>query len=292
MPIPTLSVLTLILLSGIAPTPERRVCPGADFLSAIPRPYADPFTAVPKIEALRRLHPSCVELDIAAAREGAAAGVLDTTREARRASLEGAVAAARAALADDSTRADTHYWLAATLGLEADITDGRSKISFAREAYTQAERALEIDSLQAGAHHVIGRLHWGAKHLSRINRLIARALGLGAVLHEASWQSAEYHLRLAARLDPRDLVNQVELAKFLMERGERKEGRRILQAVAARTPENPLDAHYVREAQRLLSGRGDVAWLRDGHARNVGAPVDSGEQAPVPRGDSEAGSRS
>ncbi len=227
-------------------------CPTPAAWAAVPAPYADPLAAAPALEALRRLHPGCLELDLAAAREGAAAGILDTTRAARLARLQDAVKAARAAMAIDSSGADTHYWLAATLGLEADASHGRAEIKLAREAWAQAERTLQIDSMNAGAHHIIGRLHAGVERLSLADRLIARALGLGRVLHGASWQSAERQLRLAAKLDPGMLVNQVELAKLLISRGKEEEGDAILRSVAGLTPHNRLDAYYVHEAAEVL----------------------------------------
>jgi hypothetical protein len=227
-------------------------CPTPAAEPSVPARYADPFAAVPALDKLRKEHPGCVELDLAAAREGAAAGILDSSRDGKLAWLQGAVSAARAALADDSSRADTHYWLAATLGLVADNAPGRAKIVAAREAWKQAERTLAIDPMNAGAHHIIGRLHAGVERLPWVQKLIARALGLGAVLRTASWKSAEDELRLAARLDPESLVDQVELAKLLRDRGRVAEGDSILRDVAARTPRNPLDAYYVNEAGELL----------------------------------------
>lgn len=245
--------LWLLLLAAPASPGTPPTCPTAAEMASVPAPYVDPFAAVPALDTLRKKHPGCIKLDIAAAREGAAAGILDSIHDERMAWLRGAVSAARAALALDSTRADTHYWVAATVGLEADNSGGRTKIDLAREAWMQAKRTLAIDSMNAGAHHIIGRLHAGVERLPWPEKLIARALGLGPVLRRASWKSAEHEFRLAVELDPTSLVDRIELAKLLIERGKRAEGDSILQAVAARTPHNQLDAYYVREAGKLLS---------------------------------------
>lgn len=253
--LPVLSLVAVPWTTSAVPVPSPGSCPSPSTMAAVPARYAAPLTAATMLDSLRALHPGCLTLDLAAAREGAAAGVLDSTRDARMARLKSAVSAARAALADDSTRADTHYWLAATLGLEADAAHGRTKIRLARKAWAQAVRTLQIDPENAGAHHIMGRLHAGVERLPWVEKLIARALGLGAVLRSASWKGAEDEFRLAGRLDPNMLTNKIELGKLLIERGRVAEGDSILRDVAGRTPKNQLDAYYVREAKDLL-GRG------------------------------------
>ncbi len=250
--LPLLLLVATPVAAGAAPLPVPEGCPAASSMAKVPARYVAPLTAAPMLDSLRALHPGCLALDLDAAREGAAAGVLDSTRDARMARLKNAVIAARAALADDSTRADTHYWLAATLGLEADASGGRTKIKLAREAWEQATRTLQIDPMNAGAHHIMGRLHAGVARLPWVEKVIVRALGLGAVLKTASWKSAEDEFRLAARLDPDMLTNKIELGKLLIERGRVAEGDSILRDVAGRTPKNRLDAYYVREAKGLL----------------------------------------
>ncbi len=244
-------LLGMLALPGIASGRAVSECPTGAQMASVPAPYVAPFVAVPVLNALREKYPDCVALDLAAAREGAAAGILDSVPDSKMAWIRGAVSAARHALALDSARADTHYWLAATTGLEADNAGGRTKIVCAREAWMQAERTLAIDPRNAGAHYIIGRLHAGVERLPWVERLIARALGLGPVLSQASWQSAERELRLAVQLDTTSLVDKVELAKVLIERGQRGEGDSILRNVAERTPHNELDAYYVRLAASL-----------------------------------------
>jgi tetratricopeptide (TPR) repeat protein len=229
--------------------------PHIEEASLLPAAYTDPVGSLRLLRELVALSPDRADLLLASAREGTALGVIDTTREARLAHLHEAISAARAAVALEPGDADAHYWLAASLGLAADVEGGRTKITLAREAYAEALRTLELDSVHGGAHHVVGRMHTGSLRLSWISRLVARGLGLGEILGQASWESADLHLRRAVALDPDPLVHHVELAKLLLERGDEEEAVDILEAVAERSPRHDLDAHYIEEARELLSAR-------------------------------------
>ena len=221
---------------------------------ALPAPYLDPEDALRRVESMRRLDEDNVELHLIAAREATALGVYDTDREQRIGWLVHGAEAARQAVALDSLSAEATYWLAASLGLRADQEGGRTKITLARDAYDLAVLTLELDSLHGGAHHILGRLHAGAQRLGWATRLIARGLGLGRILSEASWESAEYHMRVAVAQDPDVLVNQYELGRLLVEAvGAPDEGMEILREVVAREPRHALDAFYIERASDFLA---------------------------------------
>jgi hypothetical protein len=222
----------------------------------LPAPYWDPAAAADRLRLRIAENPDGVHLRLAAARELTALGVVDTTHDARLAWLKQAEAEARAAVALDSANANAHYWLAAALGLIADESGGLSKISAARGAHAATMTALALDPLHPGAHHILGRLHAGSLRLSRLNRLIARGLGLGQILSSASWESAEEHLRLAIAGDPDPWIYPLELAKLLIRRDRADEGIALLRELAARTPRHGLDRHYQAEAITLLESSG------------------------------------
>ena len=255
-------VAALALLSALAPflSPSSSAAQSLDLLRVasaellLPPPYSDPEASLRLVSDMRARDPANIDLHIAAAREATALGVLDETPEQRAAWLLRAEEAARAAVAVDSADAEATYWLAATLGLRADVAGGRSKISLAREAYAHATRALELDSLHPGANHIVGRLHAGARRLSWLNRLIARGLGLGEILGEASWESAERHMRTAVERDPDQLAHLHDLGRLLLQqRIDEEEGRTILTDLAGREPRHGLDALYIRRAGEALA---------------------------------------
>jgi hypothetical protein len=252
------AILVLLVLLGAAPA-AAQIAPGEadpslDTLEhpVLPDPYHDPARAVAVLARLRAGEPGRLELHLAAARELTALGILERTREDRIERLRQAEAAARAALALDSASAPAHYWLAAALGLIADESGGLTKISSARSAHAEVVAALALDPHHAGARHILGRMHMGVLRLGRINRLIARGLGLGPLLSQASWQSAEENLRMSLAADPEPWVYTIELAKLLTRRGGDDEARALLEQVAVRAPRHDLDAHYQEEARILL----------------------------------------
>jgi tetratricopeptide (TPR) repeat protein len=218
----------------------------------LPLPYHDPARAVRILDRLRLQYPRRVDLHLDASREHSTLGIVAGTRDERLAHLREAERAARAALALDSAQAAPHFWLAVALGSQADEQGGIGRVSLAREAHREVTTALTIDPRHGGAHHVLGRLQTEAQRLGWANRLIAKGLGLGPVLRDASWESAEEHLRQAVELDPDTWVHSVELAKLLLERDEEAEGRAILEEVARRSPRHMMDEHYQRMARRLI----------------------------------------
>lgn len=238
---------------------DRVVAPAISTIEVgtLPAPYTNPERTFQLVSGMRALNPDRIDLHLAAAREATALGVTDADPERRKGWLMLAEEAARDAVGVDSLSAGAQYWLAASLGLRADVEGGRTKIALAREAYEVAKRTLELDPDHAGAHHIVGRLHSGAKRLGWASRMIARGLGLGGILDEASWESAEVHMRRAAEAEPETLVNVYELGKLLVEQLERPdEGYGLLRDIADRAPRHGVDSVYIEKAARLLEGPG------------------------------------
>ena len=224
-------------------------------VDALPAPYVAPERTYRLLTGMRTLHPDRIDLHLAAAREATAMGVTDPDADRRKAWLRLAEEAARQAVAVDSLSAEAQYWLAASLGLRADIEGGKTKINLAREAYETSKVTLELNDTHTGAHHIVGRLHSGAKRLGWASRMIARGLGLGGILNEASWESAELHMGYAAEQDPETLVNVYEFGKLLIERLDRPdEGRALLQSLADREPRHSVDSVYIEHAASFLAG--------------------------------------
>jgi hypothetical protein len=254
-----LSALAVITLSGplagqSADPPDHPIpLPQMHERAGTPAPYADPALTVELMSQRTALDSADVDAYIVLAREAAALGLLGETEQLRKEWLVRSEEAARKAAELDADRVDTSYWLAATLGLRADVEGGQTKISLARESHAWAVRTLQMDSLHAGTNHLLGRLHAGARRLSWINRMIARTLGLGEILREASWESAERHIRIAAEREPDQLVHLYDLAKLLIDREVAvEEGVALLEALASREPRHALDDHWITSARTAL----------------------------------------
>ncbi len=165
-----------------------------------------------------------------------------------------ALVAARRAVATDPTDAEAHYWVAAAVGLQADMEGGRTKIRLAEEAWAAASRALEIEPDHAGAHHIQGRLHASVMRLPWVTRTLARHLLGAGVLGDASWERAEYHLARAAALAPDDAMNHLELGLTLRDRGRGEEARAAFLRALTVPGDRPIDRAPRERARALLDG--------------------------------------
>lgn len=252
---------TLVAIALAGPVAGQSVDDLADPLSPpetrarveTPAPYADPARTVELMSQWTALEPEDVDAYITVAREAAALGLLGETEELRKEWLVRSEEAARRAAELAPDRVDTSYWLAAALGLRADVEGGQTKISLARESHAWAVRTLQMDSLHAGTNHLLGRLHAGARRLSWLNRMIARTLGLGEILSEASWESAEQHIRIAAEQEPDQLVHIYDLAKLLIDQEVAVgEGVALLEGLVRREPRHALDDLWLQRARAAL----------------------------------------
>jgi tetratricopeptide (TPR) repeat protein len=188
------------------------------------------------------------------AREAVSLGMLAREDHDRVRWYESAEEYARRAVRVAPDRVEGYEWLGITLGRRALDEGPRTKARLAVEIREVALRALEVDSTNAGAHHVLGEWHAEVRRLNRVTRWAARKL-LGAdVLKEASWEEAERHLRRAVDLEPSSLIHHLALGTLLLERGHEEEGRAELERVLALPTAEPTDPLNRQQAQDLLTG--------------------------------------
>jgi len=76
-------------------------------------------------------------------------------------------------------------------------------------------------------------------------------------LGDASWESAEVHLRRSAELDDSAIAPRLELAKLLADRGREAESREWLQLALAIEPSSDLDRAMLAEARAIAGGGPD-----------------------------------
>jgi tetratricopeptide (TPR) repeat protein len=189
-----------------------------------------------------------------ASREAVNLGMLASDDEERKALNEKAVRYARRAREVDAGNPRAGEWLSIALGRQALDEGPRSRVRLAQEIREVALETLALDSLNAGAHHVLGEWNAEIRRLSGVERWFARKLLGGDVFKEASWQSAEFHLRRAVELDPGGLVHHLALARVYLDTGREEEARAQLREVLERPAMEPVDPLYKQEAHDLLSG--------------------------------------
>lgn len=156
----------------------------------------------------------------------------------------------------DSLSADAHYWLAVVQGIRTEHAGPWQKLTTGKEVFFTTARVLALDSLHAGGHEMMGRLHAAVMRLPWVVRSFALRMGMGEALGEASWDRAEFHYRRAAELDPGGVAPRLELAKLLLSRGRAAEARPVLAALAAIPPRSEVDRRMLDEARGILARTG------------------------------------
>ncbi|MGH7752185.1 MAG: tetratricopeptide repeat protein [Gemmatimonadales bacterium] len=177
----------------------------------------------------------------------------DDASEGRRDSLYNVGRAyAERAVRADSTDAWGHYALAMVLGRLSLTKGSKERVRFAKIIFDEASRALQIDSVHAGAHHVLGAWHANVKRLSGIQRFFARMLFGGGFLSQGNWPDAQRHLERAVTLRPGYIYSRLELARVYADIGRYTAAREQLTTIARLPDSDVLDHEYRREAAELL----------------------------------------
>ena len=182
------------------------------------------------------------------------AALLTDSDDVRRRHLAAAEQLARYLTDSDSTDADAFYWLAVAQGIRTEHSGPFQKLTSGKEVFFTTAHILELDSLHAGGHEMMGRLHAAVMRLPWLVRGLALRMGMGEVLGDASWERAEWHYARAVELDPAAVAPRLELAKLYVERERAAEAVPVLQALAGMAPEDRLDEGMLQEARRLLGG--------------------------------------
>jgi tetratricopeptide (TPR) repeat protein len=146
------------------------------------------------------------------------------------------------------------YLRAALLGARIERESGATKIRMAQEVGELASRILATDSLHAGAHHLLGRLHAGVMRLGGVTRFLARRLIGGDLLDTASWPSARLHLERAAILAPDEGLHHLELGIALRDMRLQAEARKALEKAVELADRSDFDRFHAQRASVILAG--------------------------------------
>lgn len=248
--------LVLITLSAPHQAPEsrseasRRARLGAGDAAH----YAlDPGAALARFERLLAEDSTSYDALWRAAREEVNLGMLASDPAERKRRAEAAVGFARRARKARPAGPEGAEWLAVALGRLALEHGPRTRARLAVEIRDAALTALELDSLTAGAHHVLGEWHAEIRRLSGIERWAARRLLGARVVELASWDRAIEHLERATRLAPEALVHHLDLARAYADVDRGEDARRALREVIDRPVLEPVDPQLKRTAERLLA---------------------------------------
>ncbi|GMV08240.1 MAG: hypothetical protein AMXMBFR53_45150 [Gemmatimonadota bacterium] len=235
-----LAALAFAFPAGVptAPAAAQEVAP----------PAASPDLVIPDVAATHALSLyRRVEAEVHAA-------LLAEGGEAREAHLAAAEQVARHLVEADPADADAQYWLAVALGIRTEHSGPFQKLTTGREVFFTAARVLELDSLHAGGHEMMGRLHAAVMRLPWVVRKLALSLGMGQALGEASWRRAEDHYARARDLDAGAIAPRLELAKLYVQQEREEEARPVLVETARLPARSEVDRRMLAEAREILAG--------------------------------------
>jgi len=231
-----------------APAPESAsVVVQADQLYSALQPAA----ALTLLESALADETSAFEELWRASRAAFAMGVLEEIEEVRDGLYDRAIGYSERAVALSPERTEGHFWVAASLGRRALGSGARQRADFAGRILVSAERVLKIDSLHAGAHHVLGRVNYEVMDLSRVARWVARNFMGNPALEDSSWEKARSYLERAVELDGDVVVHRLDLARLYARRGEDELARGQIVALLGLPVREPFDEQLFEEAEAL-----------------------------------------
>jgi tetratricopeptide (TPR) repeat protein len=162
-----------------------------------------------------------------------------------------AAALARDAIAIDPAGAQGHLYLAIALGRLAERASGGRRIDLARETWSEATRALQVDPTSDLAHHVLGVWNRGVAEAGTVVLVVAKLLY--GPLPPASLEASEAHLRRAIELQPASIAHRVELGLTLAASGRPAEAREQIERGLAIPDRVVIDSNYRALGQRALA---------------------------------------
>jgi len=160
---------------------------------------------------------------------------------------------ARAAVTADSTDAEGHFVLGLTLGQLSLTRSSKERVRFARTIYDESARALAIDSMHDGAHHVLGMWHAEIMRLSGITKFFAKTLLGAGFMDRAAWDSAAAHLERSAAIEPDFIQHRLDLAEIYVDMKRWDDAEAQLRAIPALPDRDVLDDDYRAAAAALLT---------------------------------------
>jgi tetratricopeptide (TPR) repeat protein len=160
---------------------------------------------------------------------------------------------ARRAVQSNPQSSMVHFALAKAIGRRALSLGPRDRVKYAGEVRKEALAALQLDSANAGALHVMAMWHANIMRLSGFTRFLAKNLLGGKTFSEANWNDAALMLERAVALEPERIVHRLDLAGVYRDRGEKAKARQEYEAVQRLALRDYNDKSYKAQAEREVA---------------------------------------
>ena len=190
-----------------------------------------------------------------ASREAVSLGEFDSSKTQQKAYYMQGEAYGRRATAIDARGTDGWFVLARAIGRNSLTLGKKERVKFAKEIREDALMSLRLDSVNAGALHVMGRWNAEIMRLSGFSRFFAENFLGGEIFHAASWDSAVFYMKKAVALDPVRIVHHLDLGEIYMDRdksGDKALAKEQLDLAINGKDTEYNDPNYKRQAQALL----------------------------------------
>ena len=158
----------------------------------------------------------------------------------------------RLAVKANPQSSNAHFALAKALGRVALSLGKRDKVKYAGVVHDEAQAALRLDSLNAGALHVLGMWNAEIMRLSGFERWAAKNLLGGKVLGEANWDNAQRLLERAVSLEPTRITHRLDLAGVYADHGNPAKAKEQYEMVTTLPVTDYNDPHYKQIAEQRL----------------------------------------
>jgi tetratricopeptide (TPR) repeat protein len=159
---------------------------------------------------------------------------------------------AEAAVSADPKGAWGHSVLAQAIGRLSRTKGGKERVRFAKTIYDEALTAVELDSTNDPAYHVLGAWHAEIKRLSGMTRFFAKTLFGADFMSKANWTDAERYMKRAVALKPENIYHHLELAEVYVDVKKYDKAREQLKLVQELPISDVLDHKHKSEAADLL----------------------------------------
>jgi tetratricopeptide (TPR) repeat protein len=156
-----------------------------------------------------------------------------------------------AALAPDNSEAQAS--VALSYGKLVPLESSKDQVETSRRIKAAAERALQLDSGNDIAWHVLGRWHEGYAELSSVRRTLGELLY--GKLPTSTHDEAAKCFRKAIAANPRRLIHYIELGRVYAKMGRDAEARQLIEqglAMPNVDKEDPAEKQLGRETLKTL----------------------------------------
>jgi tetratricopeptide (TPR) repeat protein len=191
-----------------------------------------------------------------ASREVVSLGEFDTSKTQQAAYYTEGEGYAKRATKVNPAGTDGWFVLARAIGRTSLTKSSKERVHFAGEIRNDALESLKLDSMNAGAQHVMGRWNSEIMKLSGMTRFFAKTFLGAGVFNAASWDSAVFYMNKAVRIEPTRLVHHLDLGEIYMDRkhdGDKALAKEQLTLVVEGKPTEYNDPNYKKQAEQLLA---------------------------------------